>query len=162
MLGFEGYTLKSAYFTDNAKTVVNVVWAHDTEDDVMENLIASIDKDGRDVKGSKAWNNLLKYITIDELHKNTYEYFKSLREEYERNVIIIAKREGIIEDTRHKDGFDIILETIAKEIDEETLFKFKLKVFDIESVKKCDDRSIKAEIRKAKSIAEVIGALAKV
>jgi len=162
MLGLEGYTLKSAYFTDNAKTVVNVVWKHDTEDDIMENLVASIDKNGRDIEGSKAWNNLLKHITIDQLHKNTYEYFKVLRAEYERSVIAIAKREGIIEDTRHKDGFDIILETLAKEIDDETLFKFKLKVFDIESVKKCEDRSIKAEIRKAKSIAGVIGALAKV
>lgn len=152
----EHLELISARFTNSEKTIIEAVYNDKSDDNNPFAFIIEAKED--DVN----YQNLLKDISEDQLHESTYNHITEERKTFEEAVINIAKREGIIEDTRHKDGFDIILETIAKEIDEETLFKFKLKVFDIESVKKCDDRSIKAEIRKAKSIAEVIGALAKV
>jgi hypothetical protein len=163
MLGLEGYTVKSAYFTDNARTIVEVVWEHKTEKDEREVLVASVDKDGMPVKEGAAWNNLLNYISIEELHTNTSNYIRAQRLAFEEQIIAIAERDGLtVANLQEDDTFNMIIDIISKEINDESLFKFKLKVFDIEAVKECKDRSVKAEIRKAKSIPEVIAAFSKI
>jgi len=157
MLGLEGYTVKSAYFTDNARTIVEVMWEHETEKDEVEVLVASIDKDGMSVSGGAAWNNLLKYISIEELHTNTSNYIRTQRLAFEKQIIAIGKKEGLYESTKKSDMHDLLIDCIENHNeDKEFLFKLKLKMFDMTIVKQSADRSLKAQLRKAQTLTTVL------
>ena len=58
--------------------------------------------------------------------------------------------------------FDIIVDTLQEVIDEENLFRFKLKIFDIPSVQESKSRKIKADIRKATTMTGVIAEFSKI
>ena len=157
MLGLEGYTVKSAYFTDNARTIVEVIWEHETEKDEIEVLVASVDKDGLPVKEGASWNNLLKYISIEELHTNTSNYIRAQRLAFEKQIIAIAERDGLYEAKKRSDVHDLLITCIENHNeDKEFLFKLKLKMFDMTIIKQSTDRSLKAQLRKASTLAAVL------
>ena len=164
MLGIEGYTVASAHFTDNARTVVNVIWKHDTEEDVSEYISATIDKNGRDVKGDPAWDNLLQHVTIDEIHDQTSKYITASRLAYEQDVLAIAKREGLIDaqtqalngESKFKVLSEIIFTPFDEEKDKEDLFKFKLNLFEVPQIKASKNRAAKAKLRKSTTMLETI------
>ena len=83
MLGQEGYKVKSAHFADNARTVVDVTWEHDTEKDVREYISATLDQDGKEVVGDKAWENLLTHIDIQSIHVNTGNYILNQKKAFD-------------------------------------------------------------------------------
>jgi hypothetical protein len=153
----ENWELLSAHFTDNEKLTIEAVYNDKSNDeDPFAIFIEAREDDGE-------YQNLLKHISVDQLHENTALYIREARQGFETLVKELAEFEGLsVKELQQDDVFDLLIETASSDVDDETLFKFKLKVFDVQAVKDCEDRSIKAEIRKAKSIAEVIGAFAKV
>ena len=98
MLGLEGYSVKSAFFRDSARTVVEVVWEHsDTEEqDQVEYINAAIDSRGAAAEASPEWTNLLKHIDIATLHKNTGNYILDQQKAFEVQVEAIAKKKGMV------------------------------------------------------------------
>lgn len=159
MLGLEGYTVKRAYFVDSARTTVEVIWQHETEKDEMEVIPATIDKDGRDVKGGDSWNHLMEHITIDDLHHMTGGYISDQRIGFEESVIRIATKNGTldrIKGTDHKEAVATIFAPFDPNEQKETLFLFKLQLFELEKIKKSTNRPLKAKLRKATTILEAI------
>ncbi len=146
----EGHTFVTAHFTNNERTFVTSIWKD--KDGTLRpfNMIAE--------EGNQYWKELQQYITEDELHQNTFHHIKESRRAYEQELIAIAKENGDIEevvsniDTLH----DAILDYFDQEVDNEDLFKMKLKAFEREKVKGSENRSLKAKLRKAKTSAEVV------
>jgi len=165
MLGLEGYSVKSAFFRDSARTVVEVVWEHESTKekgfkkplpDQVEYINAAIDSNGKAAEASSEWNNLLKYIDIDTLHKNTGNYIQQQKKAFELQVEEIASRKGMLfnSDNKHQ-----LVEALFKnnKISEqaetkENLFLYKLQLFELPEIKASKDRPTKALLRKSENL----------
>ena len=155
MLGLEGYSVKSAFFRDSTRTVVEVVWEHlDAEEkDQVEYINAAIDSSGAAADASPEWTNLLKHIDIATIHKNTGNYILDQQKAFEVQVEAIAKKKGMVfsSDKSHP-----IVETLFNtESTKEDLFLYKLQLFELPQIKASKDRATKALLRKSSSMIEV-------
>lgn len=152
--------INTAHFTNNERTDIEALLvSEESTDDNIVLISHSIEAK----EGDADYEWLISKIDIDQIHENTFNKIRKEREDFEAAIKEVAAKEGLIfANLNQEEVFDSIIDTIQTEIDDESLFKFKLKVFDIETVKACKDRSVKAEIRKAKSISEVIAAFSKI
>ena len=149
-----------AYFTNNERTVVNVLWENDNKENIEETVIVETN--------DPAWENLLNQpeVTIDKLHERTINRNREQRRIFEEQVIAIAKRDGLWDDLHENDGevlaklADMIL-LDEKDINGEALFKFKLKLFENKMVEESTDREAKSELRKSKTYYDAIVAYRK-
>lgn len=144
-----------AYFTNNERTVVNVLWENDNKEVVEETVIAETNDPG--------WENLLNQpeVTIDKLHERTVNRNREQRALFEEQVIEIAKRDGLWDEIHeHDDQILIKLSDMmlmdADEISSEALFKFKLKLFENKIVEESTDREAKANLRKSKTYYDAV------
>ena len=144
----------TAHFINNEKTTVAAQW--EDSEGVIREMVTEAEE------GNLDWEEILTHLTLDDVYENTVKNNREQREAFESMVKGIAEGEGLTFKNLEQDEiFDIVINTITEEIDAESLFKFKLKIFDIKSVKESKDRSVKAEIRTSKNIAEAIAALSK-
>mgnify|MGYP001193661310 CR=1 FL=1 len=144
----------SAHFTDNARTTVEAQWEAPDGKIRVEYIMAEED--------NVNWKNLLEHISIDELHESTYKYIKNSQKAFEVQAIQIAKDQGILKDFTDK---SLISESLVKAVFEKEeedgdskniLFIFKLKLFELEFIKKCKTRKLKSDLRKAANIREAL------
>jgi len=158
MLGQEGYKVKSAHFADNARTVVDVTWEHDTEKDVREYISATLDQDGKEVVGDKAWENLLTHIDIQSIHVNTGNYILNQKKAFEQTVLKLAKDQNMLVDTDGSTNgpYKLVADLIFKDFDadknKEDLFVYKLQLFELEHIKNSKNRATKALLRKSTDV----------
>ena len=144
----------SAHFTDNARTTVEVEWEAPDGKTRVEYIMAEED--------NVNWKNLLEHISIDELHEATYKYIKNSQRTFEIQAMQIAKDQGLLQDIRDKNVINEAIIKILFEKEEEdgdsknTLFVFKLKLFELEFVKNCKTKKLKSDLRKAKNIREAL------
>ena len=147
-------TLLSATFTDNARTSCLVLWAMPDASIEEENIIVN--------KNSTAWKEVLKHTTLDEIHVATYKQIREDNEQYEQEVIKIAKERGYIYDIDsvnteiYKAISSAIFSDFDAEKDKEKLFLTKLQIFEMDRIKKAKDREIKSKIRKATNLVDTI------
>ena len=136
-----------AYFTDNEKKVVNVLWENDKKEVIEETVIAETN--------DPAWENLLNQpnVSLDTIHERTHNRNKEQREIFEQQILEIAKREGLWKDIVEQEDSLLKVSNLVllneDEINSEDLFKFKLKLFEQEIVSESTDRKLKSELRKA-------------
>jgi len=142
-----------AYFTNNERTVVSILWENDKKEVIEETVMAEANEPG--------WENLLNQpeVTIDKLHERTVNRNREQRALFEEQVIEIAKRDGLIYDGDHinTDVYKMFVKTIfnteleEKEVKEQ-LFMFKLALFELDKIKDSEDRETKAALRKAETL----------
>ncbi len=142
-----------AYFTNNERTVVSILWENDKKEVVEETVMAEANEPG--------WENLLNQpeVTIDKLHERTVNRNREQRALFEEQVVEIAKRDGLIYDGDHinTDVYKMFVRTIfnteleEKEVKEQ-LFMFKLALFELDKIKDSEDRETKAALRKAETL----------
>ena len=149
-----------AYFTNNEKTVVTTLWENDNKEVIEETVLAEANE--------PAWENLLNQpnVTLDNIHERTHTRNKEQRELFEQSIIDIAKREGSWAEL--VDNEENILRSAARmilldksEINAESLFKFKLKLFENEIVSESTDGEAKSVLRKANTYFDVFVAYRK-
>ena len=144
----------SARYIDNEKENIEILLK---DGDIVRPYIIEHDEDSIDFKA------LTKLISIDKLHESTVNHNRVQRKAFEESIKIIAENEGLsFKNLKQDEVFDIIIDTLLEEIDEESLFRFKLKIFDISSVKESKSRKKKADIRKATTITGVITEFSKI
>ena len=110
------------------------------------------------------YSELLQYISEDELHENTVAKIRMDRERFESVVVNIATSDGINVNEILSDEnktIDFILDWFDEDFDNEQLFKIKLRLFEREKVLNSDDRKLKADLRKATTVYEVMEAYSK-
>ena len=142
-----------AYFTNNERTVVSILWENDKKEVVEETVLAEANEPG--------WENLLNQpeVTIDKLHERTVNRNREQRAIFEEQVVEIAKRDGLIYDGDHinTDIYKMFVQTIfnteltEKEVKEQ-LFMFKLALFELDKIKESNNREMKAALRKAETL----------
>jgi len=144
----------SARYIDEAKENIEILLK---DGDIIRPHIIEHDEASKDFK------DLIKMVSVDDLHEKTVNHNREQREAFENEVKRLAEGEGLtFKNLQQDEVFDIVINTIMEVTNAEDLFKFKLKVFDVPSVKENKSRNIKAEIRKATTIAEVISAFSKI
>lgn len=147
-------TFISARYIDEAKENIEILLK---DGDITRPHIIEHDEASQDFKA------LTKLISIDELHESTVNYNREQRKAFEESIKIIAENEGLsFKNLKQDEIFDIIVDTLQEVIDEENLFRFKLKIFDIPSVQESKSRKIKADIRKATTMTGVIAEFSKI
>jgi len=142
-----------AYFTNNERTVVSILWENDKKEVVEETVLAEANEAG--------WENLLNQpeVTIDKLHERTVNRNREQRAIFEEQVLEIAKRDGLIYDGDivNTDLYKMFVKAIfnteltEKEVKEQ-LFMFKLALFELDKIKESDNREMKAALRKAETL----------
>ena len=156
----EGCKYIHSYFTNEARTVCIVVW-ESPSGEIFEDAI-QITED------NVLWKELLavKGVTEDVIHENTFNKNKEDRKAFEQEVLEIARREGLWHEI--KDNEENILQSAARmvlldrsEINDESLFKFKLKLFENEIVSGSTDREAKSVLRKANTYFDALVAYRK-
>jgi len=150
----KGHTLITARYTDNERSIVEALWRDDNNPEVVREEIIGNDQD--------EFQDLLTRITEYELHENAVNYWRAQRENFINAVKQIAQEEGTWQEEQK--FFDKILEVCSlpeDKIKSEELFRFKLAAFEIPQIKESTDRKLKAELRKAKTYAQIFGAIAK-
>lgn len=142
-----------AYFTNNERTVVSILWENDKKEVVEETVMAEANEAG--------WENLLNQpeVTIDKLHERTINRNREQRALFEEQVVEIAKRDGLIYDGDivNTDLYKMFVKTIfntelTEKETKEQLFMFKLALFELDKIKDSNNREMKAALRKAETL----------
>jgi len=152
------HTLVNAYFTDNEKSIVCTEWQSNTEDEAFRTYTFNADENNR------WWRALLKHhIDIDSIHENTVARIRNMRQTYEDELVAIARANNeLTEYTSNIEALqDSMLDYFDKLHDNESLFKLKLKIFEREKIKQNENRELKANLRKAKTLYEILEAYSK-
>lgn len=138
------------YYFDQEKSIINVEWRG--ADEKIRRFFVTVDETDANYRDlvAEGWNE-------DKVEASTKEYRRRARKAFEKECMLIAAREGIIDTSEL--GFKKIysfLKSSAEEIDAERLFKFKIEAFDEEAVVNCDNTEVKRAIRQAKTYKEVV------
>jgi hypothetical protein len=149
----QDYKFVDAYFTNNDRTIAEVVWS-DANGKLHIEIIEAKD-------GDKAWENLLNQpeVTIDKLHERTVNRNREQRTLFEQQVVELAKRDGLIYDgdVINTDLYKVFVKTIfntelTEKETKEQLFLFKLALFELDKIKESNNRKMKAALRKAETL----------
>ena len=141
----------TAYFANNERTVAKAIYVNDEGNEVP--FVVSAED------GNPQWEKILEKLSLDQLHENTYKYIKQSEEDFKAQVMSIAKDRGMLIDIdeRNTDAQKRLLDIIFNPDEDEkqrkeSLFTFKLALFEFEAIKNSGDRETKAEIRKAEDL----------
>ena len=153
-MAIPGHEFLTAHFTNNERTMVESYW---TTPDGKETRVEHVEAKEGDV----SWRKLLTHIDIDALHENTYQHIKQQNRAFEENVIIYGKQRGLLYDGKismelYETLISLIFKPFDKEEDKEKLFLTKLKLFEVDQIKKSKNRILKTELRKALTIVDAI------
>jgi len=150
----------SARFCDNDRTQIEVFVKGDKEGEVFPHII-ELDENHPD------YINLKSIVTLPEIHDYTDRWCTEQRRRFKKEILDIAKKEGIISEQNIKEvkvdkTFTEMLETVfSTEHDynsenvKEQLFKAKLYSFEMPNIKNSDNRDLKAKLRKSETIKDV-------
>ena len=152
------YEFLSAHFSNNERTIVQSWWKNRKGTDVVFEYIEA-------KEGDRSWENLLTHIDIDTLHEATYQQIKAQDQAFRDDVARIAKKRKLFYDMTNLytvEGMSIIIDflfgSFDKKADKEKLFVFKLKLLEVEAIKNSKKRSLKAKLRRSKTIMDAIKA----
>ena len=147
----DGHDFLTAHFTNNERTIVESLWVDPKTNEIREYTLEA-------VEGNEDWEALLKHVDIDTLHENTYKHIREQNQQFEDQVIRIAKERNMLYDVDaintdiYKAIGTALFNPFDPEVDKEKLFMYKLELFEIESIKNCKDKELKKELRKAKNL----------
>ena len=144
----------TAHFIDNERKNIEVLLKSDDGTAVNPHILEY------DVSNPNC-QELLKFISLDQLHENTYTKKQEERKVFVSQVKRIAQKEGlikhIIEEVNPK-FIELMMEFLLSNKKEhiDRLFNFKIYLFEQDIVKNCKDSSKKTAIRKAKAPLEAL------
>lgn len=150
------YQFYNAYFTNDTRNTIEVVYVNpdNDEDAYVEYLKAD--------KSQKVYQDLLEIVTEDQLHENTYKRMKAMQEDYEKDVIAIAKDQGLIYDVDDLNSklYEVLLKSIFIDFDaedhKEKLFLIKIALFENEEIMNSKNKALKSKLRKAPTLLEAV------
>ena len=159
----EGHKLIQAHFANNERDTVELYWQYN--DDVNQKTAVRVEYCKAD-ESDEVYNWLLTQMSIDDLHEATALHIREQDSIYREAAMEIAKADGLIFDQRTgmvdtvKMFMNVLFDFDADK-QKELLFQFKLAVFEMDVVKNLKDSTIKAKIRKANSVLEVVNEVSK-
>ena len=153
----ENHSLITAYFMNDDRNIVQTEWGENGTEKIRSYIFHA-------TEDNHWWNELLKYISIDEIQENTFTHIKTERAEFENLVMSIANSEGLNAAAlkgNANDAIDFIADWITADYNDEQIFKIKLRLFEQDRVKQSKDTAKKSAMRKAKTVMEILEAYTK-
>jgi hypothetical protein len=149
MAEFSNKIIDVFYFNEE-KTVVNVEWRG--SDEKIRRFFVQVDEKDHNYRDlvAEGWDH-------SRIQESTKEYQRRARKGFEKEVMLIAEREGLIDnnDFSFKKMYEFVTLT-EEDVSQEELFKFKIEAFDHPKVVGVTDPAVKRDIRKAKTYKEVL------
>ena len=147
-------TFITAHFIDNERKTIEVILKDDKETKVYP-YILEYDID------NPICQELLKIITLDELHENTWQKKKDERRDFESMVKKVAVKEGLLKriiENVDSDFFKLLMDFFLSDKQEhiDRLFNFKIFLFEQDTVKNSKNEEVKTAIRKSKTPLEAL------
>ena len=140
-----------AYFIDNERKNIEILTTSEDKKTVLPTIIPFDEK-------HPSFVALSKYISIDQLHEETYNKKKKEREIFEQKVIEIAKRDGLLSNTGRVDNnfFPLVVKTIFAETNSDHLFTLKLSLFEIDKIRNSKNEELKKQLRQSKTYIQAL------
>ena len=145
--------LITAYFIDAKKENIEMVLkSEDQKNTYVE--VTPFDENNEQYK------ILTKIISLDQIHEITYKRIKEERRLFEKQMIDIAKKEGLILENNKIDTkfFNLLVKIIFEEKseDKEELFTLKIALFELDKIKNSKNTELKTKLRKAQTIYDTL------
>ena len=138
-------TFVTAYYTNELRKAVGIIWMHEDGSLKIDYCAPKI--------GEPAFDEALQYFDLEDLPDMSYKYYQDQRNNYEKEVIAIAEKEGLIWDIEKADT-DMLYKGFAKVIfgkdhskdpdHKEKLFIFKLQLFELPQFRTCKNKQLKS------------------
>ena len=144
----------TAYFIDNERKNIEVVCNKPDFKSVFTSIV-------KYEEGDAQWEELKKVTNIDFIHESTYQKKKDERAEFEKTVLRIAEKEGLIFEFENK-KIDVkfypkILSAMLEDIDNtDHVFALKLALFENKIISESKDNEGKKKLRQAKDKLSVL------
>ena len=166
----EGHKFVDAYFTNNARTIVESVWWSETENVYRTHVVNA-------VEGNIQWEKFLKHpidasgrcVTIDDLMERTYIRNQELEKTRDQMLLkAMDVKDEFVKETQDnvtKDSIESLLKAIftldcrpesTEDQNKERLFLFKLALFEWDEIGNIQDKELKKNIRKSKNVTEAL------
>ena len=149
MITKENYII--AYFIDNERKNIEILLRNGNK--VNSHIVEYDTK-------YPVCQELLKVITIDDLHKNTYQKKQEQVKEFEEMAIRVAKKSGITISNELKldtKVYPLLVKAIFEEgTNEDHLFALKLALFEVTKIRDSKDNELKRKLRQSKNKIEVL------
>ena len=147
-----------AYFTNEERDTITVELVnpdeHETPETTLNVFLYTIPAD----KTNPDYMALLKKVSEDELHERTVKKFRAEREQFEEMIISIAKENDEFQTIAGTKGsmefIQSVVRWLEKDMSEEDLFRFKLNLFETETVQNSKAKTKKTNLRKATTAKE--------
>jgi len=159
----EEHTFVDAYFTNNDRSVLESLWL-DPKGEITRPFYIEVNKDPdiykEFLKTQRNDEGELKQVTEDWIHERTYKRIREQRMSYESELVRIAKENNEYSEIITDNGVDHnlllnYLDGTPNAADKE-IFALKLKMFERDHVNYSENRELKAKLRKAKTVKEVV------
>jgi len=144
----------TAYFIDNERKNIEVQTTTEDKKSVFTTIIPY-------EENNPQYQALIKYMNIDQIHESTYQKNKTEQEQFEKSVIRIAEKSGLLLDKETLDTkfYPSLVNAIFKDIEnEDHLFALKLALFELEEIRDSKNEDAKKKLRQAKNKLDVIQA----
>ena len=144
----------TAYFIDNERKNIEVVCNKPDFKSVFTSIVRYEDGDAQ-------WEELKKVTNIDFIHESTYQKKQDERREFEKTVMRIAEKDGLILQTEgkaiHTNFYPKVLSAVLEDIDNtDHVFALKLALFENKTISESKDNEGKKKLRQAKDKLSVL------
>ena len=142
----------TASFIDNERKNIEVLFRDEKNEKVISHIVEYDEK-------YPVCQELLKIITLDDLHENTYQKKQKEKKAVEEMVVRIAKRDGLVFDEHRLDTkfYPTIVKAMFEETEnEDHLFALKLALFELKQIRDSKDIEVKKKLRQAKNKIELL------
>tara|TARA_Y100000114_G_scaffold77257_1_gene70962 strand:+ start:42 stop:650 length:609 start_codon:yes stop_codon:yes gene_type:complete len=174
------HTLIYARFMNNERTTIQAQWSDNNDPETIRETYIMADES--DVE----YERLLNLIDLEQIHENTVKFYKKANrdiikymekvyKESNKSIEVITKStitadKNVIDVTTENmstDSMTLILNLLVKILFEdfdskkytESLFNLKLSLFELDFVKKSNNRILKSQIRKSKTPLELMNSV---
>ena len=147
-----------AYFTNEDKDTITVELVspddHETPETTLNVFLHTFPAD----KTNPDYMALLEKVSEDELYERTVNKFRGEREQFESMVIDLVREtdefQTIAGEHGSMDFIKNVITFIERDMSDEDLFRFKLNLFETDTVQNSKAKTKKANLRKAKTAKE--------
>jgi len=144
----------TAYFIDNERKNIEVQTTAEDKKSVFTTIIPY-------EENNPQYQALTKYMNIDQIHESTYQKNKTEQEQFEKSIIRIAEKSGLLLDKETLDTkfYPSLVNAIFKNIEnEDHLFALKLALFELEEIRNSKNEDAKKKLRQSKNKLDTIQA----
>ncbi len=144
--------LISAYFIDDARENIEVLIRSEDGTQVIPTILP-FDKE------NSLYKELSAFVSVDQLHEDTYQKKKKEKQDFEDMAMRIARKRGLVFDENKLDTkfYPTLVKALFEDGEnEDHLFALKLALFEIEKIRDSKDSEGKKKLRQAKTKMEVL------